>query len=208
MPNSDLRRFLGPPPLFRGLLRWTLAAIFPVLTWQIYLHFPILGLIAVGIAPVVVLFLFFRGLNMFTRTVAYLKTRSLASTLNMRPTWGIAVGGFLLLDEQGGRWIIDGKTGTVSDLSRIHCHSDWLSFRLELYEGKTCPTVRYGLESTESLMAAAHRFQNTALSLTGHKPELTFRDERLEVVSDSDSGNSACPEKKRGEERNLSWPAS
>ena len=71
MPSVEIHTILGPLPLLRGLFRWSLAVIFAVGAWHLYLWSPLPGLVAIGITPVLAIFFFFRGLNLVSRTLPY-----------------------------------------------------------------------------------------------------------------------------------------
>ena len=68
MPSVAIHTILGPLPLLRGLFRWSLAVLFAVGAWHLYLWSPLPGLVAIGITPVLAIFFFFRGLNLVSRT--------------------------------------------------------------------------------------------------------------------------------------------
>ena len=86
MPSVAIHTIPGPLPLLRGLFRWSLAVLFAVGAWHLYLWSPLPGLVAIGITPVLAIFFFFRGLNLVSRTLPYCKTRRLIRKLGMRPT--------------------------------------------------------------------------------------------------------------------------
>lgn len=100
MPSVAIHTILGPLPLLRGLFRWSLAVLFAVGAWHLYLWSPLPGLVAIGITPVLAIFFFFRGLNLVSRTLPYWKTRRLIRKLGMRPTWWNTGAGYLLIDER------------------------------------------------------------------------------------------------------------
>ena len=133
MPSVAIHTILGPLPLLRGLFRWSLAVIFAVGAWHLYLWSPLPGLVAIGITPVLAIFFFFRGLNLVSRTLPYWKTRRLVRKLGMHPTWWNTGAGYLLIDERQGLWIINGTAGMIVDIKRLHGHSDWQMHRLDLY---------------------------------------------------------------------------
>ena len=58
MPSVAIHTILGPLPLLRGLFRWSLAVIFAVGAWHLYLWSPLPGLVAIGITPVLAIFFF------------------------------------------------------------------------------------------------------------------------------------------------------
>ena len=111
MPSVAIHTILGPLPLLRGLFRWSLAVLFAVGAWHLYLWSPLPGLVAIGITPVLAIFFFFRGLNLVSRTLPYWKTRRLIRKLGMHPTWWNTGAGYLLIDERQGSWIINGTAG-------------------------------------------------------------------------------------------------
>ena len=137
MPPVAIHTILGPLPLLRGLFRWSLAVLFAVGAWHLYLWSPLPGLVAIGITPVLAIFFFFRGLNLVSRTLPYWKTRRLIRKLGMRPTWWNTGAGYLLIDERQGSWIINGTAGMIVDIKRLHGHSDWQMHRLDLYTTHT-----------------------------------------------------------------------
>ena len=117
MPSVAIHTILGPLPLLRGLFRWSLAVLFAVGAWHLYLWSPLPGLVAIGITPVLAIFFFFRGLNLVSRTLPYWKTRRLIRKLGMRPTWWNTGAGYLLIDERQGSWIINGTAGMIVALT-------------------------------------------------------------------------------------------
>lgn len=160
MPSVAIHTILGPLPLLRGLFRWSLAVLFAVGAWHLYLWSPLPGLVAIGITPVLAIFFFFRGLNLVSRTLPYWKTRRLIRKLGMRPTWWNTGAGYLLIDERQGSWIINGTAGMIVDIKRLHGHSDWQMHRLDLYTTDTPkPTASYGFGSAEEIREAAKIFQ-------------------------------------------------
>ena len=179
MPPAAIRRILGPLPLFRGLFRWSLAVLFTTASWHVYLLAPIPGLIAIGLSPVVTIFLFFRGLNLVSRTFSYWKTSRSIQKLGMTPTWWDTKAGYLVIDELRGLWVIDGKAGTIPELSRLHGHSDWQGHRLELYAGETeHPTACYGFGSAGELRSVVALFQKAGASPEGCPLPVTYEDRR------------------------------
>ena len=165
MPPVAIHTVLGPLPLLRGLFRWSLAILFAVGAWHLYLWSPLPGLVAIGITPVLAIFFFFRGLNLVSRTLPYWKTRRLVRKLGMHPTWWNTGAGYLLIDERQGSWIINGTAGMIVDIKRLHGHSDWQMHRLDLYAADTAePTASYGFGSAEELHEAAEIFQNAYAS--------------------------------------------
>ena len=58
MPSVAIHTILGPLPLLRGLFRWSLAVLFAVGAWHLYLWSPLPGLVAIGITPVLAIFFF------------------------------------------------------------------------------------------------------------------------------------------------------
>lgn len=165
MPQVAIHTVLGPLPLLRGLFRWSLATLFAVGAWHLYLWSPLPGLVAIGITPVIAIFFFFRGLNLVSRTLPYWKTRRLIHKLGMHPTWWDTNAGYLLIDERQGSWIINGSAGMIVDIKRLHGYSDWQMHRLDLYAADTAePTASYGFGSAEELHEAAEVFQNAYAS--------------------------------------------
>ena len=145
MPPVAIHTVLGPLPLLRGLFRWSLAILFAVGAWHLYLWSPLPGLVAIGITPVIAIFFFFRGLNLVSRTLPYWKTRRLIHKLGMHPTWWDTGAGYLLIDERQGSWIINDSAGMIVDIKRLHGYSDWQMHRLDLYAADTAePTASYG----------------------------------------------------------------
>ena len=47
MPSVAIHTILGPLPLLRGLFRWSLAVLFAVGAWHLYLWSPLPGLVAI-----------------------------------------------------------------------------------------------------------------------------------------------------------------
>ena len=181
MSSTAIGRFLGPPPLLRGLFRWSLAVLFTLGAWHLYLWSPVPGLVAVGVAPVLAIFLFFRGLNLITRTVPYWKTRKLARRLGLSPTWWNTGAGYLLIDETRGLWIANGAGGAVAAIRRLHGHSDWQAHRLDIFtDGERTPSVSYGFGNAGELRDAAERFARTYAERTGTELPVTFEDLREE----------------------------
>lgn len=165
MPPVAIHTVLGPLPLLRGLFRWSLAILFAVGAWHLYLWSPLPGLVAIGITPVLAIFFFFRGLNLVSRTLPYWKTRRLIHKLGMYPTWWDTGAGYLLIDGRQGSWIINGSAGMIVDIKRLHGYSDWQMHRLDLYAADTAePTASYGFGSAEELHEAAEVFQNAYAS--------------------------------------------
>ena len=92
MPSVAIHTILGPLPLLRGLFRWSLAVIFAVGAWHLYLWSPLPGLVAIGITPVLAIFFFFRGLNLVSRTLptgkrAVLSASSVCTPHGGTPGW-------------------------------------------------------------------------------------------------------------------------
>lgn len=169
MPSVAIHTILGPLPLLRGLFRWSLAVLFAVGAWHLYLWSPLPGLVAIGITPVLAIFFFFRGLNLVSRTLPYWKTRRLIRKLGMRPTWWNTGAGYLLIDERQGSWIINGTAGMIVDIKRLHGHSDWQMHRLDLYTTDTPkPTASYGFGSAEGDPRSCENFPK-CLCPTGKK---------------------------------------
>ena len=127
MSPLSVRRLLGPLPLVRGLLRWGVAILCVLGAWHLYQWYPIAGLVAIGIAPVLSLFLFFRGLNLIVRTLAYWKTRRHLLATRLQPTWEDKGAGYFFVDEQRGLWVINGASGKLTDITRLHAHGDGLN---------------------------------------------------------------------------------
>lgn len=169
MPSVAIHTILGPLPLLRGLFRWSLAVLFAVGAWHLYLWSPLPGLVAIGITPVLAIFFFFRGLNLVSRTLPYWKTRRLIRKLGMHPTWWNTGAGYLLIDERQGSWIINGTAGMIVDIKRLHGHSDWQMHRLDLYTTDTPkPTASYGFGSAEGDPRSCENFPK-GLCPTGKK---------------------------------------
>ena len=165
--------------LLRGLFRWSLAVLFAVGAWHLYLWSPLPGLVAIGITPVLAIFFFFRGLNLVSRTLPYWKTRRLIRKLGMRPTWWNTGAGYLLIDERQGSWIINGTAGMIVDIKRLHGHSDWQMHRLDLYTTDTPkPTASYGFGSAEEIREAAKIFQKAYAPQEKRDLPVTFADLR------------------------------
>ena len=153
MPSVAIHTILGPLPLLRGLFRWSLAVLFAVGAWHLYLWSPLPGLVAIGITPVLAIFFFFRGLNLVSRTLPYWKTRRLIRKLGMHPTWWNTGAGYLL--------------------------SDWQMHRLDLYTTDTPkPTASYGFGSAEEIREAAKIFQNAYATQEKGDLPVTFADLR------------------------------
>lgn len=166
---------LGPLPLLRGLLRWCLAALFVIAAWHLYLWYPLPGLVAIGIAPVVVLFLFFRGLNLVSRTLPYWKTRRALKTLRLRPTWSDTGAGYFFVDEQRGLWVVNGVSGRLTDITRLRAHTYGIGHRLDLFtraEGKAA--VSYGFPDAQTLRDAAERFRRACFAHSGKDVPVTY----------------------------------
>lgn len=200
MPHT-VSRILGPPPCLHGFLRWGLAVLASLGAWHLHQWAPIPGLVAIGLAPFVNMFLFFRGLAFMSRTIPYYKTRLCAGRLGLVPAWGSATGGYLLVDESAGLWIADGIAGRFDELSVLAYRTDGQAHRLELYTepgavppalrrargliqelpsktGRSVPVASVGLGSLENLREVAHRLQCAVDSRTGNTLPLVFRDER------------------------------
>ncbi len=181
MSSLAIGRLLGPPPLFRGLFRWSMGGLFALGAWHLYLWSPMPGLVAIGVTPVVAIFLFFRGLNLVARTVPYWKTRVLVRRLGLSPTWCDTEAGYLLMDETRGLWIVNGTGGDITGIRRLHGHSDWQGHRLEIHtDDKRKPAALYGFGSAEALRDAAERFGNAYAKHTGGTLDMTFEDLRAE----------------------------
>ena len=179
MPSVAIHTILGPLPLLRGLFRWSLAVLFAVGAWHLYLWSPLPGLVAIGITPVLAIFFFFRGLNLVSRTLPYWKTRRLIRKLGMRPTWWNTGAGYLLIDERQGSWIINGTAGMIVDIKRLHGHGDWQMHRLDLYTTDTPkPTASYGFGSAEEIREAAKIFQKAYAPQEKRDLPVTFADLR------------------------------
>ena len=180
-PSCRQSRFtlsLAHSPCF-GLFRWSLAVLFAVGAWHLYLWSPLPGLVAIGITPVLAIFFFFRGLNLVSRTLPYWKTRRLIRKLGMRPTWWNTGAGYLLIDERQGSWIINGTAGMIVDIKRLHGHSDWQMHRLDLYTTDTPkPTASYGFGSAEEIREAAKIFQKAYAPQEKRDLPVTFADLR------------------------------
>lgn len=137
------------------------------------------GLVAIGIAPVLAIFLFFRGLNLVGRTLPYWKTRSLVRKLGMLPTWWNTGAGYLLIDERQGLWLVNGTAGKIVDIKRLHGHSDWQMHRLDLYTTDTPkPTASYGFGSVDEIREATEIFQNACAAQGKGDLSVTFEDLR------------------------------
>lgn len=172
MPSVAIHTILGPLPLLRGLFRWSLAVLFAVGAWHLYLWSPLPGLVAIGITPVLAIFFFFRGLNLVSRTLPYWKTRRLIRKLGMHPTWWNTGAGYLLIDERQGSWIINGTAGMIVDIKRLHGHSDWQMHRLDLYTTDTPkPTASYGFGSARRRSAKLRKFSKRPMP---HRKKETF----------------------------------
>ena len=96
MPSVAIHTILRPLPLLRGLFRWSLAVLFAVGAWHLYLWSPLPGLVAIGITPVLAIFFSSVARNLVSRTLPYWKTRRLIRKLGMRPTWWNTGAGYLL----------------------------------------------------------------------------------------------------------------
>ena len=154
MPSVAIHTILGPLPLLRGLFRWSLAVLFAVGAWHLYLWSPLPGLVAIGITPVLAIFFFFRGLNLVSRTLPYWKTRRLIRKLGMHPTWWNTGAGYLLIDERQGSWIINGTAGMIVDIKRLHGHSDWQMHRRR--DPRSCENFPKGLCPTGKKRPSRH----------------------------------------------------
>lgn len=184
MSSLSVHRLLGPLPLLRGLLRWGVAVLCVLGAWHLYRWSPIPGLAAIGIAPVLSLFLFYRGLNLITRSVPYWKTRKRLLELRLQPTWQDTGAGYFFVDEQRGLWIINGVSGRVTDIVRLHAHGDGLGHRLDVYtsSGKKAAAF-YGFHDDETLRAAAERFQRAYFAHTGKEVPATYNEGFMEDES-------------------------
>ena len=193
MSSFAIGRLLGPPPLFRGLFRWSLAVLFAFGAWHLYLWSPMPGLVAIGVTPVIAIFLFFRGLNLVARTAPYWKTWSLVRRLGLSPTWWDTGAGYLLMDETRGLWIVNGTGGNIVDIRRLHGRSDWQGHRLEIHmNDERKPAAFYGFGSAEDLRDAAERFGRAYAGHTGKTLDMTFEDLRAEEDAEEKNASKRC----------------
>ncbi|MEG1609957.1 MAG: hypothetical protein RR317_02100 [Bilophila sp.] len=200
---STVSRLLGPPPCIQGFLRWGLAGLTSLGAWHLHQWAPVPGLVVIGLAPFVNMFLFFRGLSFMSRTIPYCKTRLCARRLRLTPTWGSASGGYLLVDESAGLWVADGVAGRFDELSVLAYRSDGQAFRLELYtrqganppryrkqrgmiqtitprDVRDIPVASVGVDSFENLQNVAKRFHSAILSQVQTPVLLVLREEEQE----------------------------
>ena len=176
MSPLSVRRLLGPLPLVRGLLRWGVAILCVLGAWHLYQWYPIAGLVAIGSAPVLSLFLFFRGLNLIVRTLAYWKTRRHLLATRLQPTWEDKGAGYFFVDEQRGLWVINGASGKLTDITRLHAHGDGLGHRLELYATSQKPAAFYGFRDDAALREAAERLQRACFAHSGRDVPVTYNE--------------------------------
>lgn len=192
MPPLSVRRLLGPPPLLRGLLRWGVAVLCVLGAWHLYQWYPLPGLVAIGIAPVLSLFLFFRGLNLIARTLPYWKTRRSLLATRLQPTWEDRGAGYFFVDEQRGLWIINGASGKLTDIARLHAHGDGLGHRLDVYAASDKkPAAFYGFHDDETLRAAAERLQRACFAHSGKEVPLTYNEGFMEDQTPRHSNEKA-----------------
>ncbi len=152
-----------PSPFFRGLWRWVLAVLFSFGAWQIYVLAPLPGLIGVGLAPFVNMYLFFRGLGFMQRGILHWRTVRTARRLQLEPGWGASSGGYLLVDDKKGLWVGNGRAGRLSELGSLCCRVEERAFLLELRKDEdSAPLVSVGVEDEAELELVCARLAESA----------------------------------------------
>ncbi len=179
-------RTLGKTLFWAGFRLWSFALLFCFAAWEAGKHFPLVGIVLIGTAPFVALFCFFRGLTAFRRHMTATKTRRKAKELGLVPTWSIASGGFLLLDDTRGLWAGNGSGGTFNDLDRLICVNNEHSYILELWTTTSGqPQARIGLDSTIELKQTADHVQKAATPHRAAPLDVFFDEQHPQINSDS-----------------------
>lgn len=171
-------RLLGPSPLWAALACWGVAAVLCAAAWETGQRFPVIGLLAVGLAPFVALYFFFRGLARFARCRAHWATRRAAEKKGLSPDWACCSGGYLLVDETRGLWVGNGVVGDFADLACIRCSSNGQAHRLELLRpDKEKPEASIGMGSLQELQDTAQRLGAAVGRRQGVVPAIDFPEE-------------------------------
>ena len=108
-----------------------------------------------------------------SRTLPYLQTAIKAHKLELTPTWGTAGGGFLLIDEEHGFWVANGKHGALSDLTSLEYHTDGEAFLLEGYKTGEAPVFSVGMRDAGELKETAERLHRLVCSFKNKQIPLT-----------------------------------
>lgn len=154
---------LGPSPFLQGLGRWALAVLLTCSAWQIYVLAPLPGLIGVGLAPFVNMYLFFRGLSFMQRGILHWQTARTARRLRLEPNWGCSTGGYLLVDDGKGIWVGNGRAGRLSELASLCCRTEERAFLLELRKDEDpAPLVSVGVKDEAELELVSARLAESA----------------------------------------------
>lgn len=171
LTRLNLTKLIGPSPLVQGLARWLLGGALCFAAWQIHRVAPLPGLIAVGLAPFVNMYLFFRGLSLMHRGILHWKTSRAATRLHLAPDWGSCGGGYLLVDESRGVWVANGASGTLDALADVTCRVRDQAFLLDLHEDKdAAPVVSVGMGDAQEMEAVAARLVRAVAEHKAQRP--------------------------------------
>lgn len=171
---------LGPSPVWKGAVWWATGVGYCLTAWHVQQSEPLLGLGLMGLAPFVNLFCFFRGLNALRRGWLRWRTYRKASAMGLGAAWGSGLAGFLLVDEEQGVCIANGKTVLFADVEAVECRATHMAYKLFVYEkGQDRLRTRpfdVGFADETALLSAARRLMSGMERLGLPLPEAHMRD--------------------------------
>ncbi len=158
MLEQNLQTFLGPCPSKKMLLYWSSCIGICIISWNCYLFHPLAGVLFISLAPFVNLFLFFKSIHYTVRTFLYLKTYQKAKKNMLKPNWGHAQGGFILVDNKKQLWIANGILGKFAELTSITVAIKQQAYYIQLNR-HTIKPLTIGMNSIKEAQQAAKDFQ-------------------------------------------------
>jgi|GEM_PF-6371841 len=175
-PSTLLAARLGPNPLPTGLAFWLFGVGFCLAAWQIHKVSHVTGSILLGLSTFVNFFCFVRGLNFIRRAVSRYRTIRKTEQLGLSIEKVYYRGGFIVIDDERGCLVCNGRAADYRTITKITCTSTWLLQKLELYGCGRMPIVA-GFADRETLFAVSRNLRAAIRSLTGKEPEYGVVDE-------------------------------
>lgn len=180
MPHAarvNLARQLGPSPMPAALAYWATGLGFCFAAWKIDQHDHVIGSIMLGLSTFVNLFCFMQGVNRMRRALARSLTLYRAAFLNLNPEHVCHEAGFIVMDNQRGILVCNGRVARYADITRVVCASTWLANKIELH-GRTRFPLILGFMDRDSMLEHCRALREGITHARGAEPEFILKDER------------------------------
>lgn len=176
--DASLYSSLGPSPIWSGLIYWVLAIIISFISWHFYQYAPTPGLLLAGLTPFINMYLFFRGFNIFYRSILYYKTWYTAKKLNLTPSYGSFSGTFFLLDEAKGLFVANGYSNHLQNVYKLVCQETSQAFRLQIFlKNAKIPSTSIGVHDLKTLHTLAEKVQSSIKNICYQQIEIEHLNE-------------------------------